>query len=991
MSIHRTASLVVVWSFLFLPVAAWPQVVSGTIAGVVRDTSGAVVPGVTVEAASPALIERVRAAGTDGQGLYRIVDLRPGVYTVTFTLAGFNTLIREGIQLTAGFTATVNVELSVGAVEETITVSGSAPLVDTRTVGQRTTIGREVLDALPTTRRVAQLISVIPGATAVSATLHDVGGVGSERAQFGVHGQRPAQMTHNMDGINMIMQSGGGFSHNVHVFQEVVVETLAGSGEAAGSGTQVNLVQKDGGNLFSGSFSIDHTSPGLQGSNMTDALRDRGLGPAPSVRKFRDIGGGLGGPLMRNRLWFFGATRYLQRSQYQQGNYFNARQSTFVAPGVVLYEPDQSRPAHTDDYDYDYTVRLTWQAAAKHRITASMIQHPSCQCFFFLLETPGGILAAPEATRAHHYDPNYLTTAAWTYPVTDRLLFETTASFRKYNNHRKRQPDVLPGTIEILELSRNFRWGTTATDPQPRDFYRERVGISYITGSHTLKAGLELSHYFIGASAYADPEQVGGARTYRFRNGAPESVTIWAVPFGERDRGRDLGLYVQDQWTIRNLTLNAGFRFNNYNASVPEQFLPEGPFVAARSFPAVKDSPDWTNLDPRFGAAYNLFGDGRTALKVSFGRYSAWLPGSGSAAAGNPVANQATSTTRTWSDGNRNFVPDCDLLTPAANGECGPWSDLTFGRIREGNTRFADDALGGFNRQPDSNWQASMSVQRELWPNAALNVGYFRTWYRDFLATDNLAVTPADYDPYCITAPQDRRLPGGGGTQFCGLFDLRPALFGRVDNLVTQASGYGKRSEVYNGIDVTMNARFGQGGHVSGGISVGRTVTDTCFVVDSPQQARPGFCKITPPWAAGTQLKLAVVYPLPWELQASAIYQNIPGIPITASYVATNAEVLSSLGRNLGACRGAAVCNATVTVDLIPPNTVFEPRLQQLDLRLTRMLRFGRFRTQGSVDVYNAFNSSSILNMTTRYGPRWLDAIQVMGARLLKFSVRVDF
>jgi hypothetical protein len=284
-------------------------------------------------------------------------------------------------------------------------------------------------------------------------------------------------------------------------------------------------------------------------------------------------------------------------------------------------------------------------------------------------------------------------------------------------------------------------------------------------------------------------------------------------------------------------------------------------------------------------------------------------------------------------------------------------------------------------------------VQRELAPNVALNVGYHRTWYGGFLATDNLAVTPADFDPYCVTAPRDARLPGGGGTPVCGLYDIKPARFGQVNNLVTLASHYGTQTRVYNGVDATLNARFGRGGQFSGGVSTGRTVTDECFVVDSPQQARDGFCNITPPWSAETQVKFMVIHSLPWDLQASAIYQNIPGLPSAASYVASNVEVVPTLGRDLGACGGRTPCTGTTAAfDLFPTRTEFEDRLQQVDLRFSRVFRFGaRTRLQGNLDVYNVTNSSNVLNMTTRYGPAWLNAIQIMGGRLMKISAQLDF
>src|SRR5262245_20553393 len=213
MNTQRFVRLVVVVTgcLTFLPVTLWAQAEAGAIAGVVRDASGAVMPGVTVEAASPALIEKVRSVVTDKQGLYQIVELRPGLYTVTFTLPGFSTFRHEGVELTTGFTATVNAELKVGVLEETVTVSGTAPVVDTRNVLQQATIPRTTLDALPIAGRPSQFITLIPAANSGSTTSHDVGGVGTDRGFFGVHGQRADDMTFNFAGMDSRVFSGGSF------------------------------------------------------------------------------------------------------------------------------------------------------------------------------------------------------------------------------------------------------------------------------------------------------------------------------------------------------------------------------------------------------------------------------------------------------------------------------------------------------------------------------------------------------------------------------------------------------------------------------------------------------------------------------------------------------------------------------------------------------------------------------------------------------------
>ena len=1024
------AGLFVVVSFVvLLPSISWAQ---SSITGVVRDTSGAVLPGVTVEAASPALIEKVRVAVTDGQGVYRIVDLRPGPYTVTFTLTGFNTFRRTGIELRAEFTAAVDAELMLGTVEETITVTGEAPLVDTRSARAQTQYAAETLQALPGTGRLSTLISVLPGATLNNEGDRASGNL-SDRSQtrFAIHGAPNAQPV--IDGMNteMAASNTGVFVWNQINFQEVVAETSGIGADRDTGGMQLNMIPRDGGNTYSGIVQLAYSGPDLQSNNIGDDLLARGLSPTTqgqaSIKKFYDVSGGVGGPIKQDRVWFFGSARKSVTQQYAAGIYWNKH----TQPQSMLFEPDLSRPASSDDFYRDYSARLTVQATEKHKFVVGGSFQANCNCVYALFRPQGGPLVTPEAATEHAYEPNYNITTTWTFPATNRLLLMVAGGANHISQTNRRGEGVNEDSIQVTEQSLDLKYGAaygatvggSSYSTIPRTQYHNQFSLAYVTGSHSLKTGVNLRVVKTGNNDKygADLFMANRAILYTFNNQRPVSLQLLATPHHFEEVAYDTAIYAQDQWTIRRMTLNMGLRYNDVDMSSPELTLAPGFFVGERLVPAAEHIPHWRNLSPRLGAAYDLFGDGRTAIKGSLGRY----PDIIRLSPANPANQFSLTTNRTWNDTalgvgdprSGNFLPDCVLLNPVANGECGAWSDQNFGRARR-STRNAEDSLEGFNKQ-FNNWQASVSFQHQLAQGLALNVGYYRTWYGGFQVTDNLAVPSSAYDSYCITAPSDSRLPGGGGNQICGLYDVRPEYFGQVDTLVTQASNYGKMTQVYNGLDLTLSGRLAGGGQFSGGLSMGRTVTDNCllngnFSVNNPPPTGVGnvflnvpaapagsvvprnseFCHVAPPWSSGTQVKFLAVYPLPWDLEASGIFQNSPGIPITASLVIPNAQIRDVLGRNLSACPSQTVptCTQTVRTELIPPNTVFEPRLTQVDLRVSRLFRLGGTRrVRGTLDVYNVFNASSVLSMTPTYGAAWLNAAQVLSARLLRIGAQLDF
>jgi hypothetical protein len=971
--------LCMAWCLTMVPATSAAQsVASGTIAGVAKDISGGVLPGVTVEAESPALIEKVRTVVTDESGQYKIVDLRPGVYTVTFSIPGFNTFRREGIELTTGFTATINAEMRLGTLEETITVTSATPLVDVQNVLQQQNLKRDARNALPLPSNSGAYVTLIPGASQTSAANRDVGGTKSENAQaFTIRGSRANDFQQRRDGMffgTMIAAGNNMSAVNTTALEEVTVST-GGTAESETGGAQINIVPRDGGNATRGSLLANYGSKDLQANNLDSGLRARGATTPTSIRKLYEVAGGLGGPLRQNRLWYFVDSRRWKSSSNMPGQYFNKLQ------GTLFYEPDLSRPAYDDNYFNSVSARLTWQASQKDKVTGTFSFEPNCNCFFNIASGT----RAPEATSSSRYWPNWRTQVKWNRPTTNRLLLEAGFTAVKGKNDAEQLQEG--GSYEdysVLNSANNFRYGAPGAglvSQQAWGWYHfgqsnAHATASYVTGSHAFKMGVQYRD--------APREQeyyVNHNISYTFRDRLPQSVTYYAGPLPQKIRQSAFAAFAQDQWTLNRLTLNAGLRLDIFRGWIPEQHLPQGTFRPAADFPAVDDAIVWKDINPRVGAAFDLFGNGKTAIKASVSRYVTFQGNSGLLLDINPVSRMVLTATRIWTDANQDYVPQ-----PT---ELGPLSDSRFGTVVAG-TSYADDVLHGWGKREYS-WQGNVFLQHELWPGVAVNAGYFRTWYGNFTVTDNLAVSPTDYKEYCVSAPNDSRLPSHvSARQICGLYDLNPNQFGRVDNRVELASKYGDQTEVFSGVEAGFSVRFGGNGMLQGGVSSNTRTSDRCFVVDSPQQLYQ--CHVEEPWSASTQFKFSVVYPLPWSLQASAVYQNLPPIPTSASFVATNAQILPSLGRNLGSCGAAATCNGTSTFELIPLGTYFtEPRSQQLDLRLSRSFQAKGLRMQPQLDVFNVFNTNSVLTMTTRYGAAWQNVAAVLAPRLIKVGMQLTF
>jgi len=1013
--------LVFLLSILLIPSVVVAQ---GSIAGLVKDSSGAVLPGVTIEAASPVLIEKVRTTISDSSGRFQIVDLRPGTYTVTFALPGFNTVKREGITLAGSANATVDADMRVGSLEETVTVTGEAPVVDTSTLTQQRVLSSDAIDALPSARNYFGLARMIPGTLGGG---NDVGGslIQDVGQSVIVHGSKNVDQRVTVNGVStMTLQAGGnigGQTPDVGSASEVTVDTNSLSADLPTGGVRINFVPKDGGNRFSNSTFLTFANEGMQGDNFSDELRAAGLVTPNKLVNAFDINESLGGPFKQNKVWFWFSARY-NTTENEVPVFTN--KYAYDPVNFWRYEPTTT-PGANQGTQINSSLRVTWQVSPRNKIAGTYKADKWCNC-------PNNISAtvSPEAGRDRRFPRLRQEHAEWTSPVNNHVLLEAVGLhlFERWGNMHYRVHDgslddpaieaVLPQMYAILEQSTGLNYGILSNyNNTAVPSFTYRAAMSYVTGSHAVKYGFNRTHGYLDENQYTlNP------LAYRFNNGVPNQITERATYHVKTNLDNDLGLYVQDKWTVNRWTVQGALRFDYFATSVPEQHLGPEPIAPTRdiTFPA-QDIISWKDLTYRSGFAYDIFGTGKTALKVSFNKYLLGQTLNGLGRDPNPIVALPLTVTRTWTDANRDYVPQCDIASPLANGECAQISNLAFGgsvppstnRDVPGPDLFDKDLISGFNHR-QTNWEFSTSVQHELMPGMALDVGYFRRAWAHFRVTDNLLQAPEDFTRFDIVAPVDPRLPNGGGYTVSGFYDVNPSKFGLVRNLNALSDEYGHQYENFNGVDVTVNSRLKNGITLQAGMSTGKTMEDNCEIVAKlpemnffatgvapavgtlPASWRPAqWCPRESPFL--TQFKAYGVYVVPKvEVQVSGSFRSLPGqlgppaLPpntdVQVAYTATNAFLAtnSTLGRALA---GGA---ANISLQLLEPYTEYLDRRNELDLRFGKVLRFAKQRAVVSVDLFNALNSNARITVNQAYAayPR---PTEILNARLVKFSVSYDF
>jgi len=1019
----RTAAALVV--LFLIPTVVLAQ---ASITGVVRDASGGVIPGVTVEAASPVLIEKVRSAVTGDDGQYRIVDLRPGTYTVTFSLPGFTTVVREGIELAGSITITVPADLRVGALEETITVTGASPVVDVQNVRTQTTLNADVIAALPATRAYGSLLNAIPGLTVDNNGL----AVTPTMTFFSSHGGPSNEGKVQVNGMTVGAASGGGgvgtLVYDTNNAEETSVAVAGGLGESETGGPVMNFVPRSGGNTFSGQSFFNTAGEWSSGNNLDDYLRSIGIPEPAGVINSYDGSVSLGGPIMSNKLWFFGSYRKLTTAQRVEGIFGNAyafdeSHWDYLRDDTLSVRDVQGRTM--------YQGRFTAQPTPKNRVTFSQENQYRCQgsteSFSDLgcrtrgedWVAMGSTTLSPEASDRYFEFPYYLTQATWAATATNRLLLEAGLSRLSYaGGAGTGSPDGAFDLIQVVEQAAidghpaNYGYrGINTVGDSYQNIKNWRGSASYVTGAHSMKVGYQGGYQ----------SQNGGTITgesglrYRFNNRVPNQFTFRLPDFRTANRTMTTALYVQDTWTSGRLSLQGALRYDRAWSWAPAEgngTTETGPFNSEPiTFERTPSVDAYNDISPRGGVAYDVFGTGKTAVKFNFGRYLAPATNDDPYTQNNPASRIITNASRNWQDGNGNYVVDCDILNPVAQATprgdtCGALTGdgLNFGKAGANLTQVNPDILRGWGtRRYD--WQWGIDFQQEVAPRVSVDVNYNRRWFGNFTVTDNQALNPSDYDAWTIIAPVDERLPGGGGYPITMYMPTAAAAARAPLNYVTFETDFGDaRVNYWHGVDFTVRARLGLGLTLQGGTSTGRSITDTCDTlvnIDSPDSRG---CHNEEPFQ--TTLRGLASYTIPKiDVLVSTTVRSQPPVQVSgtltanangATYNVPNTVVRNLLGRLPPG--GLATGNTTVyLVDNGDNRMYVDNRRTQIDVRFAKIVRYGRVRADIGVDLYNLLNTNYALGYESNYsytqpnGGTWQNPNSILPPRFARLNFTVNY
>ena len=924
---------------------------------------------------------------------------------------------REGLELAGSLTLTINADMRVGTLQETLTVSGETPVVDVQNARTQTVLDADVIATLPATRAYGALLNTIPGVTVDNNGL----AVTPTMTFFSSHGGPSNEGKMTINGMGVGAASGGGgvgtLIYDTTNAEEMSVLVAGGLGESDTGGPVVNLVPRSGGNSFSGQSFYNTAGKWSSGNNLNDFLRGIGIREPGGVIAAYDASLALGGPILRDRLWFFGGYRKVLTAQGVEGIFGNAYA---LDPSRWDYLRDDSVSVRDVQGRDAYQARFTGQLTPRDRVMFSQENQYRCQGSTV---TPSGdgcrsrgadwvamgsTTLSPEASDRYFEFPYWLTQATWTSTATSNLLFEAGLSRLAYpGGAGTGSPDGARMLIQVREQAAidghpaNFGYrGMDTTGASYQNIKNWRGSASYVTGAHALKIGYQGGYQRIDTGLITG--NTGESQlVYRFNNRIPNQFTFRLPDWRTRNVTMTSALFVQDTWTHGRLSLQGALRYDRAWSWSPAEgngTTETSPFNAAPiTFERTASVDAYQDISPRGGVAYDVFGTGRTAVKFAIGRYLAPATNDSPYNVNNPSTRIVNNASRSWQDGNRNYVIDCDVLNPAQQSTpggdtCGALTGnaLNFGKAGNNLTQVNPEILQGWGiRRYD--WQVGLSVQQQLLPRVSLDVAYNRRWFGNYTVTDNQVRVPSDYEAWTIVAPTDTRLPGGGGYPVTVYTPTAAAAAQPAQNYVTFETDFGPaRTHYWQGVDVTLRARLTGGVTVQGGTSTGRSIIDTCATevfIDTPDGRN---CRDEEPYQ--TTIRGLASYTLPKvDVLVSTTVRSQPAVQIGgANWNVPNSVVLGLLGR----LPPGGLLSGNTTVALLDDSEhrlYADNRRTQVDFRLAKIFRLGRTRTDVGVDFYNLFNSNYALTYETTYGATWLNPTSILSPRFARFNVTVSY
>ena len=853
-------------------------------------------------------------------------------------------------------------------------MSGQSPMVDVKVAARSEVVSKALLDELPTSRQYSTAGAIIPG---LKLTKPDMGGqsvvqiahlIGRGIAISTAGSENDA----NIDGLSVKLGGNQAYT-NFAMAQEVSYQSSGAAAESSAGGIRINMVPRSGGNEFHGDAFFGGSTSGMSSKNITPELIARGLPATQSIDLFYDLNPAFGGPIIRDRAWFFGSWRRVILNNKTGGTYLTAQGDT-----------PAGAPAIDDQWMHNGSARITWQVNTKNQIALYNDRNQKGRRHDMTDVLPAEVVpyGIDPASAAAARNPRlyYVAYTKWTSTITSKLLLETGFSLVANNYKIISQPGytALAGspnyltTVPRLDIITGTLYGAPGFTPQTIDIIDRdlQANMTYATGSHTFKTGFQWRSAF----SQTQMDDLNGSLLQRFRNGVPDSVDVRAAPTKSRaELNANLDFYVQDSWTRGRFTVNPGVRFEYLSASLEPTAANPGRFTPARAFAGSEPVAPWFNVAPRFGMVYDLFGNAKTALKASASKYMTQNQYD-IAARYNPMSFQTDR--RNWSDCDYTFgTSTCSGRFLPTNGdgiaqdnELGPSSNRNFG-VSTGRRPDAD-------LQRQYNWEYNVSVQHQLAPTISVSGGWYRRTFYDIEGQYNAALDrTTDYTAVQTISPLS-------GEQMT-IFNLLPSKLGAVDT-VDRNSDINRR--FYTSYDAGINFRLPNGGTALVGWTTERTVAITCDTSD-PNQLR--FCDqtgatyqdlgVNQPIPFRHQYKAAVSYPLPFKTVLSATVLSFPGEPLGVTWNPAASAFPNSQRTQ------------PITTPLLSPGVSYLPRWNQVDLSGMKTIRVGRVEWGGTFTIYNLFNSNPDLGQVQVFGATLGRPTAILQARLLRLGVTAKF